>query len=128
MKRFTADVSAWSERQKLAMRDIARESIQDVMDIAQTPKAKGGRMPVDTGFLRNSVASGLNGAFGAADSTMIELTIASLDIGDIAQFRWTAAYAYFQEVGTATMTGNHFLSTAAAQWPAIVAANAARVK
>lgn len=127
-KSFTASVQAFADKTAAQMRDVMRESVQDVLDIAQTPKAQGGRMPVDTGFLRNSVASGLNGAFSAPGADSYELTIAGMDLGDVARFAWTADYAIHQELGTSTMAGNFFVGSAAAQWPQIVEANAARVK
>lgn len=127
-KSFTASVQAFADKTAARMRDVMRESVQDMMDIAQTPKAQGGRMPVDTGFLRNSVASGLNGAFGPAGPDSYELTIAGMDLGDVARFAWTADYAIHQELGTSKMAGNHFVGSAAAQWPQIVERNAARVK
>lgn len=118
MRTFSASVGRFKTLTQDKIRDVMRESIQDVMDDAQTPVAKGGRMPVDTGFLRNSVASGLNGAFGPPDSGMVALTIAQMDLGDTSQFAWTAVYAMIQE------DRNHFVAVAAARFPDFVAANA----
>ncbi|RDC66550.1 hypothetical protein HME9302_00001 [Alteripontixanthobacter maritimus] len=36
---------------------VAKQSIQDVVKQAQTPVGKGGDMPVDKGFLRNSLVT-----------------------------------------------------------------------
>jgi hypothetical protein len=138
---FAADLSSWSDKAKRNMLNIAKTSIQDVIDDAQTPKAKGGRMPVQTGFLRNSIASGLNGVtfptrprpqgqerLGDPDPTSYTLTIGQLDLGDVARFAWTAEYAIFQELGTSAFAGNHFVGVAAAKWPQFVEANARRIK
>jgi hypothetical protein len=124
---FAADLSSWSDKAKRNMLNIAKTSIQDVIDDAQTPKAKGGRLPVDTGFLRNSLASGLNGSFGPPDENSYTLTIGQLDLGDVARFAWTAEYAIFQELGTSSFAGNHFVGVAAAKWPQFVQANARRI-
>ncbi len=125
---FSADLQRFSKRVQARALDVARESIQDVIDDAQTPKAKGGRMPVDTGFLRNSLASGLNGSFGTPDENSYTLTIGQLDLGDVARFAWTAEYAIFQELGTSAFAGNHFVGVAAAKWPQFVEANARRIR
>lgn len=130
---FEAQIRNFAGKTERQMLDVFRESVQDVMDDASLPKAKGGRMPVDTGFLRNSVVSGLNGSFttypsGRADTSgddsraNYELTIARMKLGDTSQFAWTAVYAYVREMD------NHYVGGAAAKWPAFVAANARRVK
>lgn len=125
---FAADLQRFGAKVQRRALDVARESIQDVIDDAQTPKAKGGRMPVDTGFLRNSLASGLNGSFGPPDANSYTLTIGQLDLGDVARFAWTAEYAIFQELGTSAFAGNHFVGVAAAKWPQFVEANARRIR
>lgn len=107
---------------------VAKQSIQDVVDDMQLPKAKGGRMPVDTGFLRNSLVSGLDGAFGPPAADSYTGVIAGMQIGDVVKFAYTAEYAIHQELGTSKMQGNHFMGVAAAKWPAFVAANAARAR
>jgi hypothetical protein len=125
---FAADLQRFGAKVQRRALDVARESIQDVIDDAQTPKAKGGRMPVRTGFLRNSLASGLNGSFGPPDENSYILTIGQLDLGDVARFAWTAEYAIFQELGTSAFAGNHFVGVAAAKWPQFVEANARRIR
>jgi HK97 gp10 family phage protein len=125
---FTADLRKFGEKVQRRARDVARQSIQDVVEDAQTPKAKGGRMPVDTGFLRNSLVSGIDRNYGPPSPESYVLAIAGLEIGDTVQFNWTAEYAIFQELGTSKMSGNHFVGVAAAKWPQFVKANAERVK
>lgn len=136
-KTFTASVNAFRDKTKAQMRDVFSEAVQDVIEAAQQPKASGGRMPVDTGNLRNSLASGLNGSFGAPSADGYIVTLSQLEIGDIAQFAWTAPYARRMELGffgtdslgrTYEQPGNHFVGVAAAQWPQFVAKWAARVK
>lgn len=125
---FTLQVEQFAGKTVEQMRNVLRNSVQDVLETAQRPKAQGGRMPVDTGFLRNSLASGLNGAFGPPDANSYTLTVAGMDLGDVARFAWTAEYAIHQELGTSKFPGNHFVGSAAAQWEKFVAANAARTK
>lgn len=135
--KFEADIKEHATLTELDMLNVARQSIQDVVRIAQTPKAKGGRMPVITSFLRNSLASGLNGAFGPPSGDSYVLTIAQLKLSDVAQFGWTAAYARRVElgfVGTDSLgrgfeqQGAFFMGSAADQWEELVRANAAKVQ
>ncbi|MCW0979411.1 HK97 gp10 family phage protein [Agrobacterium sp. BT-220-3] len=134
---LSASVRQFANMTKLQMRNVFAESVQDVVDAAQLPRAKGGRIPVDTGNLRNSLASGLNGTMGAPDASSYVVTLSQMEIGDIAQFAWTAPYARRIELGfsgkdslgrTYEQAGTHFLSSAVAQWPQFVTANAARLK
>ncbi|WP_313609337.1 HK97 gp10 family phage protein [Rhizobium sp.] len=136
-KKFAADVRAFADKTRVQMHAVLAESLQDVVEIAQTPKAKGGRMPVDTGYLRNSLVSGLNGSFGPPSADSYLLTIAQFQIGDVIRFAWTAPYARRINSGfsgtdslgrTYEQVGAHFIDAAAAQWPQIVTANAARLK
>jgi hypothetical protein len=87
MKSFAASLDAFANKTVAQMEAVMKESVGDVLDIIQTPKSAGGRMPVDVGNLINSVASGLNGSFsgggggpdksGAASAAQIELTRSS---------------------------------------------------
>jgi hypothetical protein len=137
MKSFAASVADWANRTKAAQLSVMRDSVADVIEDAGLPKAQGGRMPVDTGNLRNTVASGLNGEFGPDDSSNIELTINEMEPGDVARFAWTAEYAMRMELGfvgtdalgrTYEQDGNHFVGGAAAKWEQIVAVNAEKHK
>lgn len=93
MASFAAQVKNANDRTEENLRKIMRTAIQDVMADAQTPVAQGGNMPVASSFLRNSLASGLNGAGLAKGPDSYVLTIANMELGDSARFAWTAAYA-----------------------------------
>lgn len=138
MADFVATIKGFATKTEQQIRNVMRESVQDVIEEAQTPKAQGGRMPIDTGFLINSLVSGLNGAFsspsgtedasGSSSFASYTLTIANMDLGDIAQFGWAAHYAMIQEVGNSKIVGNHYAGSAAAKWSDFVEANVARLK
>lgn len=130
------------------MQAVVSESIQDVMDIAQTPVANGGRMPVDDGHLINSVVTELNGSQigrasdsadkdGASSTANIALLVTEMKIGDVARIGWSAAHAMRQHEGfvgedslgrTFNQEGKHWVDAAAAQWHQIIARNAGRLK
>lgn len=60
-KSFTAQVEQMIANSKEAMLAVVQGSIRDMTNDMQIPVAKGGRMRVDTGFLRASARASLNG-------------------------------------------------------------------
>lgn len=137
MSTFTAQMQAFRDKTKKQARAILSASVQDVIEEAQRPIAQGGRMPVDTGALRNSLVSELNGAQVAQGAEGYTLAAVGMEPGDVARFAWTAAHAKRQEFGfvgedsmgrSFNQQGKHFVEGASAQWPAIVAKNAAQLK
>lgn len=106
---------------------VFKQSSQDVFEIAQTPVAQGGNMPVDTGFLRNSLVSGLNGTTAMTGADGYVMTIAGAELGDTIQGYWTADYARHVEYGANGRAPRFFARNAAAQWQAIVDKNARAV-
>jgi hypothetical protein len=128
MSTFTAQIKAFTDKTNEKLEAVIKQSAQEVFSIAQTPKAQGGRMPVDTGFLRNSLVSELNGATVGKGSDAYTLAIAGADVGDVIFAGWTANYARFMEYGTSRTPGNFYMLSAAQQWQAIVARNAELVR
>lgn len=129
-------MTRWGEKAKRNANLIVRQSIQDVSEIAQSPKAQGGRMPVDTGFLRNSYNAGIDGATTATGPAAYVAAVAGLEVGDTFNARWSAGYAMRMEKGfagadalgrTYSQPGNFFMENALMQWSAIVEANARKV-
>lgn len=125
---FTAQLNAFKELTKAKTELVLKQSAQDLFEIAQRPKAVGGNMPVDTGFLRNSFVSGLNGSTSLSGPDAYVAAIAGMELGDSIFGGWTANYAQFVEYGTSKMAGSHFALNAAQQWQAIVSANAAKAQ
>ena len=94
-------------------------------------------MRVDTGTLRNSFQSSLNGSTALTGPESYEMIAATMEAGDVAEFGWGVAYARRVNSGfTGTdalgrnynQQGAHFLEGATMQWPAIVAAEVAKAK
>lgn len=125
---FTAQVKAFADKAKASAEAVVKQSAQEVFEIAQTPVAQGGNMPVDTGFLRNSMVAGLNGSTSLSGPDAYVLAIAGMELGDSVFGGWTANYARHVEYGARGLPGRHFALNAARQWQAIVAKNAALVK
>lgn len=110
---------------------VFKQSAQDMFSEAQTPKAMGGNMPVDSGTLRNSFVSALNGQGGTKGPDAYVMTIAGMELGDSIFGGWgggEASYALHVEYGTSRMAGSFFALRAAQQWPQIVAANAQKAR
>lgn len=109
---------------------LARQSISDVIDNAQQAVAKGGRMRVDTGFLRASGQGSLNGMPSGPtrgertepdsytyNESAVETQLGDLTLGATFFFGWTAAYAEFREIY------DGFLEGALQHWQRIVTFN-----
>ena len=104
---------------------VAQESTQRLINHAQTPKAKGGKMPVDTGFLRASGRLSLTGVptgpvrgdpnkGGNAYPSPDTVELSGFNLGMTIFWGWTAVYARRQELY------NGFLSSNIRQWQKIV--------
>lgn len=128
MSQFTAQIAAFAEKSKAKLELVVKQSAQDVGEIAQTPVAKGGNMPVDTGFLRNSLVAGLNGTTSLIGPDSYVLAIAGAEIGDSIFFGWTANYARPVEYGAQGRAGRFFMLNAAQQWQRIVSQNAEKAR
>jgi hypothetical protein len=100
---------------------VVRQSISEVVEEAQTPVAKGGRMRVKTGFLRasgiatlNTLPSGQSKGDPKGSYTWkgesINVVLAQIKIGDVFFFGWTARYAKIREVY------DGFLETSLQNW------------
>ena len=129
---FTADVEDWVRETNERMEAVMRASLNDVVENAQTPVARGGRMRVDTGFLRASGRASLDGWPSGPDvkpptagpnsfsynGEAVVATLSKLKIGDTFYFGWTANYARYRELY------DGFLEAAMQNWARIVAFNA----
>ncbi|WP_234852703.1 hypothetical protein [Pseudoxanthomonas winnipegensis] len=139
--KFSRQVNAWAEKAKLRQLVVFRESSQELLLQANVAAGKGGRMPVDTGFLRNSIAASKEGVpmgqgrprKGVKYSEPVNgdpsLVFATLQIGDKVWAGWTAVYAARIEHGfigedsagrTYAQSGRGFFRAAAQRWDQIV--------
>ena len=104
------------------MEAVFKTAVQDMIEDAQTPRDKGGLMPVVTSFLRNSGSAAINsiptgGGFG---NTAVVISRAKL--GDTIYFGWTANYAQYMEAKYA------FMRMATQRWGQFVKVAARRIE
>jgi len=138
MGKFTATVESWAARSELALGAIRNESVKRVIQKAQLSDDKGGRMRVDTGFLRSSGQLSLNGMPTGPirpsedavkndprydfDVSPVVLILAGASLDNTLFFGWTANYAKYRE------WHDGFLRLAVQQWPTIVNSVTAELK
>jgi hypothetical protein len=114
---FGADVAAFERKVAKRIRVVGRGAVQETINEANTPIAKGGRMPVDTGFLRASGA-GAVGQMPAGQSINTGGTVRESEgalaaillrwdpsKGEEFYYGWTANYARFMEYRYGFMRG-----------------------
>ena len=105
MSKFTDQMDAWVLKSKARTEAVFKQSAQFAAEEAQQPIAKGGRMPVDTGYLRNSFGADIgrtpsgrlmsgtdNYSFNA-----VEAAIVRARVGEAIIFGWAANYAPYME-------------------------------
>lgn len=129
--KFTAVIDKYVADSKEKLIAIMKNSIQEVVADAQTPVAKGGKMRVDTGFLRWSGTASLNkmpsgvskgrervenevGVLPEYDiddnASYISSVLAKMKIGDTFYFGWTAWYSLRREIY------DGFMESAVSRW------------
>jgi len=120
-------INQWVAQSRARLEAVWKTAAQDIAREIQTPRAKNGRMPVDTSFLRNSFAADINAApSGDGNSSYsagpISIVINRAKIGDRVVFGWGANYAIYMEARYS------FLRSAAQNWQQIVDKAAQKVK
>lgn len=131
MGKFTAQVDSWVRETQKRLVAVRNRAIELTVEDAQLPRAKGGRMRVDTGFLRASGQMSLGGMpsgpsrkpddakpFQYDDGntvTPVTLTLIRASLETKIFFGWTASYARPREAKDA------FLRLAVQKWPDFVA-------
>lgn len=131
---FTAQVNNWVAATQERYEAVVKQSAQEVISEMQTPVAKGGNLPVDTGWLRASMRTGLNDIavradmerplikgrkpgdppiFDTDDAAPAQV-ISGMAMGDTIYATYGANYAPFQEAKRG------FVRLAAQRWQQIV--------
>ena len=138
MSSFSQEIKDNIRKYEKRINATAKESVQDTVRLAQTPRGRGGRMRVLTGFLRASIAAALGRmpsgessnpdgtTYRVGDSIDGDSVAATLlrwnpSSGDPIYIGWTANYARPREYR------DGFLRGAVEEWDTTVARVAKRV-
>ena len=115
MTDFGKQIEAHVERYKRRLRVVAKESVQETVKIAQRPVGDGGRMRVDTGFLRASIAANIggmpsgeskgDGEAATYTGNAVSATLLQWDLKDTLYVGWTASYSRAREYKDGFMRG-----------------------
>jgi hypothetical protein len=141
-KSFQAQINDWVSQTNQRIESVFKSSAQDVIELMQTPVAKGGNLPVDTGFLRASLQVNLIGPVATIkdnlfttpnsapdwNSSDLTLSLVNFDIGKTIWATYGANYAAHVHYGANGRVGRQFVTLAAQKWVSIVNRNAAALK
>lgn len=123
---FKGQIDQWILKSTELTEAVIKDAAQEMAIDANTPVGKGGRMRVDTGFLRNSIAASLNSLPSGQNvkpdgyskqewsPSEVVTTINRMSIGDKLFIGWAAEYAQYRE------NQDFFARTAAQNWPQYV--------
>ncbi len=129
-----ANLDNWTKKSEARMEAVFQESVQTMTFAMLTPVAKGGNLPVRTGFLINSFNAALNSIPSgdtrapagynrqALDATALSLVINRATIGDRIAVGSAANYAEAMEAKYG------YLRLAAQNWPSHVKSATNKVK
>jgi hypothetical protein len=105
---LSADIDKIIANTEKRMLLVMKQSLINAINEMQTPVSKGGKMRVDTGFLRASGQASLNGMPSGLDrpaegqtynweGSKAEATIGGMQIGAVLYWGWSANYARYRE-------------------------------
>ena len=115
---FAAALAAFEQDTKLRLDDLARDSVDDLVDAAQI------NVPFRSGRLKRSLVT----AIGDGQLQPGKSAIATGQAGDIFFIGWKIFYALFVERGSGHGPARMFAARAVEQWGAIVQRNADRIR
>lgn len=133
MDSFKIQVDEWILKSQELTEVIVKDAAQEMAISASEPVGKGGRMPIITGFLRNSITANIGSLpsgenkkpkeyVGVWNPTELVATINRMKLGDKLFIGWTAIYAQKRE------NERVFMRTAAQNWPQFVAESTNKLK
>ena len=102
---------------------VVKQSTVDLIRMMQLPVAQGGHMPVDTGFLRNSLVTQVQGGAALRGANAYTAAVQGHKIGRDIVSGWTAVYARHVNYGARGRRGRHFIGNNIVHWRKIVAKN-----
>lgn len=131
MGSFSDQVNAFAKATPERMTAVWRDAVQRTVSSMQQTVGAGGNLPVDTGFLRNSIAANKGtaptapltrnpGGSFSYEASDINLTILSSTPQDGLSVVYTAEYAIYVEFGARGRAPRRFVGLAAQRWPEFV--------
>lgn len=131
---LVADIESFITKSEDRLLAVMRGSLRDMVEDMQVPVAKGGRMRVDTGFLRNSGRAALDGFPSGNgvrpanakpgqfnwDGQSLNATLLQMKLGDTFFWGWIANYAQVRELH------DGFMAVSIQNWQAYVSKNSER--
>ena len=138
---LSADIEDFVVKSNERLLSVMRGSLRDMIEDMQTPVKKGGRMRVDTGFLRASGRGSLEGfpsgvgekpadaptgqytgIYDNFDGTALNAVLLNMELGDTFFWGWVARYAPLREIY------DGFMDTALQNWQGYVSSNSERFR
>ena len=138
---LSADIEDFVVKSNERLLSVMRGSLRDMIEDMQTPVKKGGRMRVDTGFLRASGRGSLEGfpsgvgekpadaptgqytgIYDNFDGTALNAVLLNMELGDTFFWGWVARYAPLREIY------DGFMDTALQNWQGYVTTNSERFR
>lgn len=117
------NIGKLTDKYKQRLDHVAQTASRDIVDVVQTPRDQGGRMPVVSGDLRESATVSVNGIpTGGGDDAARGAAIMSA--GDTLRLRYESPYAKLANVGQDKRDGARFIEGAEDQWDGVVDAAA----
>lgn len=128
---FSQQVEAWIKKVEAKQGEVLAGAARDLFEEANRPREQGGRLPVDSGELRDSLTLRINGTVVAEGDKAYQGALLA-EFGDTIVGTWDAKYAVVAEFGswgggTNRREGTFFATSAAMSWPQHVKENARRV-
>ncbi|CAM3779314.1 HK97 gp10 family phage protein [Litorimonas haliclonae] len=132
MNDFDAQVDEWIAKSERRIEAVFKIATQELFYGVLKPAREGGRMRIDTGFLRSSFQASIGQpvlrleprpdgeASFTPDTGAISLTINQADLGQTIFGMFTANYARPREYGSRGKPGDGFVLTNAARWQSFV--------
>ena len=121
-KPFQQQVNDWIKQSQVRIDAVAKQSAQDVVALAQKRRTSGGNMPVDTGFLVNSIRASTSGMPSSSSDAVATGILRWKPESQLIYIGWSAQYAPYMERRYA------FMRLAAQQWQSIVDSNARKLR
>lgn len=131
MTEFSASIASWVAKSEKLIEAVVKESSQRVVNEMQKSRASGGRIPVDTGFLRASLVPSINvtavtlrenagGVVSGDPDSQVALKLAGMKLGDTFYAVYGANYAAAVNYGSQGRAPAGFVEGATSQWSTIV--------